>query len=93
MPADSEGSKIVTAIFRGAFPDPYFTVEDKGATRKTFHDTHEGDSPKGLTVTMGLIDIVLGWLGSSRFASSSCVHLKSVNPTPSAAAAASVTIS
>ena len=67
-PADREGIKIVTAIFRRSFPDSYFTVEDmvaegdKVATRKTFHGTHEGDfmgiPPSGRTVTMGLIDIV-----------------------------------
>jgi predicted ester cyclase len=35
---------------------------DKVATRKTFHDTHEGEfmgiPPSGKTVTMGLIDVV-----------------------------------
>jgi steroid delta-isomerase-like uncharacterized protein len=68
LPADCEGIKIVTAMFREAFPDSYFTVEDmiaqgsKVATRKTFHGTHEGEfmglPPSGKTVTMGLIDIV-----------------------------------
>jgi predicted SnoaL-like aldol condensation-catalyzing enzyme len=68
LPADCEGIKIVTSIFRGAFPDSYFTVEDmiaegdKVATRKTFHGTHEGEfmgiPPSGKTVTIGLIDIV-----------------------------------
>jgi predicted ester cyclase len=68
IPTDCEGIKIVTAMFRGAFPDSYFTVEDmvaegdKVATRKTFHGTHEsefmGIPPSGRTVTMGLIDIV-----------------------------------
>ena len=68
MPADCEGIKIVTAMFRGAFPDSYFTVEDmiaegdKVATRKTFHGTHEGEfmgiPPSGRSVSMGLIDIV-----------------------------------
>jgi steroid delta-isomerase-like uncharacterized protein len=67
-PTDREGIKVVTAIFRRAFPDSYFTVEDmvaegdKVATRKTFHGTHEGEfmgiPPSGRTVTMGLIDIV-----------------------------------
>jgi hypothetical protein len=28
LPADCEGIKIVTAMFRGAFPDSYFSVED-----------------------------------------------------------------
>ena len=68
IPADCEGIKIVTAMFRGAFPDSYFTVEDmvaegdKVVTRKTFHGTHEGElmgiPPTGRRVSMGLIDIV-----------------------------------
>jgi predicted ester cyclase len=68
IPADCEGIKIATAIFRRAFPDSYFTVEDmmaegdKVATRKTFHGTHEGElmgiPPSGRSVSMGLIDIV-----------------------------------
>ena len=68
VPSDCEGIKIVTAMFRGAFPDSYFTVEDmiaegdKVATRKTFHGTHEGEfmgiPPSGRSVSMGLIDVV-----------------------------------
>jgi steroid delta-isomerase-like uncharacterized protein len=68
IPADREGIKIVTAMFRRAFPDSYFTVEDmvaegdKVATRKTFHGTHGGEfmgiPPSGRSVSMGLIDIV-----------------------------------
>ena len=68
IPADREGIKIVTAMFRGAFPDSYFIIEDmvaegdKVVTRKTFHGTHEGEfmgiPPSGRAVSMGLIDIV-----------------------------------
>ena len=68
IPSDCEGIKILTAMFRGAFPDSYFTVEDMVAggdrvvTRKTFHGTHEGEfmgiPPSGRAVAMGLIDIV-----------------------------------
>ena len=68
IPADREGIKIITAMFRRAFPDSYFTVEDmvaegdKVATRKTFHGTHGGEfmgiPPSGRSVSMGLIDIV-----------------------------------
>jgi steroid delta-isomerase-like uncharacterized protein len=68
LPADLEGIKILTAMFRGAFPDSYFTVEDmiaegdKVVTRKTFHGTHEGEfmgiPPSGRTVNVSLIDVV-----------------------------------
>ena len=68
IPADCEGIKILTAMFRGAFTDSHFTIEnmvaegDKVATRKTFHGTHGGDfmgmPPTGRVVSMGLIDIV-----------------------------------
>jgi steroid delta-isomerase-like uncharacterized protein len=68
LPADCEGIKIVTAMFRGAFPDSYFSVEDMIAegdevvTRKTFHGTHEGEfmgiPPSGRTVNVSLVDVV-----------------------------------
>ena len=68
MPPNREGVKQVTAMFRQAFPDAYFTVEDmiaegdKVATRKTFHGTHRGEfmgvPQTGQRVSMGLIDIV-----------------------------------
>jgi predicted ester cyclase len=68
LPAGREGIKQLTAMFRAAFPDSYFTVEDmigegdKVATRKTFHGTHQGEfmgiPPTGRQVSTGLIDIV-----------------------------------
>ena len=55
-------------MFRGAFPDSYFTVEDmlaegdKVVTRKTFSGTHQGDwmgvPASGRKVSFGAIDIV-----------------------------------
>jgi steroid delta-isomerase-like uncharacterized protein len=68
VPSNCDGVKLVTAIFRQAFPDSYFTVEemvaegDKVATRKTFPGTHQGEfmgiPPTGQQVSIGLIDIV-----------------------------------
>jgi steroid delta-isomerase-like uncharacterized protein len=68
VPSNCEGVKQLTVMFRQAFPDSYFTVEDmmaegdKVATRKTFHGTHQGEfmgiPPTGQQVSMGLIDIV-----------------------------------
>ena len=68
VPSNCEGVKQLTAMFRRAFPDSYFIVEDmmaegdKVATRKTFHGTHQGEfmgiPPTGRQVSMGLIDIV-----------------------------------
>ena len=68
VPSNCEGVKQVTAMFRQAFPDSYFTVEDmlaegdKVATRKTFHGAHRGEfmgiPPTGQRVSIGLIDIV-----------------------------------
>jgi steroid delta-isomerase-like uncharacterized protein len=68
VPTNCEGVKQLTAMFRQAFPDSYFTIEDmmaeedKVATRKTFHGTHKGEfmgiPPTGQQVSMGLIDIV-----------------------------------
>jgi steroid delta-isomerase-like uncharacterized protein len=68
VPSNCEGVKQLTAMFRQAFPDSYFTVEDmiaegeKVATRKTFHGTHQGTfmgiPPTGQQVSIGLIDVV-----------------------------------
>jgi steroid delta-isomerase-like uncharacterized protein len=68
VPSNCEGVKQLTAMFRQAFPDSYFTVEDmiaegdKVATRKTFHGTHQGEfmgiPPTGQQVSIGVIDIV-----------------------------------
>ena len=68
VPSNCEGVKQVTAMFRQAFRDSYFTVEvmvaegDKVATRKTFHGTHQGEfmgiPPTGQQVSTGLIDVV-----------------------------------
>jgi predicted ester cyclase len=65
VPSNCEGVKQVTAMFREAFPDSYFTVEDmvaegdKVATRKTFHGTHRGEflgiPPTGQQISIGLI--------------------------------------
>ena len=68
VPSNREGVKQLTAMFRQAFRDSYFIVEDmiaegdKVATRKIFHGTHQGEfmgiPPTGQQVSMGLIDIV-----------------------------------
>ena len=68
VPADGEGLKQLTRIFRAAFPDGAMTIEDMIAegdrvvTRKTFRGTHSGElmgiPPTGKQVTIGLIDIV-----------------------------------
>jgi steroid delta-isomerase-like uncharacterized protein len=68
LPADREGIKILMTMFKGAFPDSYFSVEDmiaegdKVVTRKTFHGTHEGEfmgiPPSGRHVNVSLIDVV-----------------------------------
>jgi steroid delta-isomerase-like uncharacterized protein len=68
VPSNCEGVKQLTAMFRQAFPDSYFSVEDmlaegaKVATRKTFHGSHQGEfmgiPPTGQQVSMELIDIV-----------------------------------
>ena len=68
LPADREGIKILTTMFKGAFPDSYFTVEDiiaegdRVVTRKTFHGTHEGEfigvPASGRIVNVSLIDVV-----------------------------------
>lgn len=68
VPSNREGVKLVTSMFRRAFPDSYFIVEDmvaegdKVATRKTFHGTHKGEfmgiAPTAQLVSIGLIDIV-----------------------------------
>jgi steroid delta-isomerase-like uncharacterized protein len=68
LPADREGIKILTTMFKGALPDSYFSVEDmiaegdKVVTRKTFHGTHEGEfmgiPPSGRPVNVSLIDVV-----------------------------------
>jgi steroid delta-isomerase-like uncharacterized protein len=66
VPADREGLKQLTAMFRRAFPDGRMTIEDmvaegdRVATRKTFRGTHRGElmgiPPTGKAVTIGLID-------------------------------------
>ncbi len=68
VPADREGLKQLTAMFRQAFPDGQMTIEDmvaeedRVATRKTFRGTHQeelmGIPPTGQAVAIGLIDIV-----------------------------------
>ncbi len=68
VPAGVEGVRMVTALFRQAFPDGRMTIEDMVAdeetvvTRKTFRGTHQGEflglPPTGKPVTIGLIDIL-----------------------------------
>jgi steroid delta-isomerase-like uncharacterized protein len=68
VPSNCEGVKLVTVMFRQAFPDSYFTIEDMVAegdmvaTRKTFHGTHQGEfmgiPPTAQQVSIGLIDFV-----------------------------------
>ena len=68
VPADREGLKQLTAMFRRAFPDGRMTIEDmvaegdRVATRKTFRGTHQGElmgiPPTGKAVAIGLIDLV-----------------------------------
>ena len=68
VPADREGLKQLTAMFRRAFPDGRMTIEDmvaeedRVATRKTFRGTHQGElmgiPSTGKVVAIGLIDIV-----------------------------------
>ena len=68
VPADREGLKQLTAMFRRAFPDGRMTIEDmvaegdRVATRKTFRGTHQGElmgiQPTGKAIAIGLIDIV-----------------------------------
>jgi steroid delta-isomerase-like uncharacterized protein len=49
MPPGREGVKQFFAMFRSAFPDLHFTIEDvvaegdKVVTRSTWHGTHRGD--------------------------------------------------
>ncbi len=68
VPADREGLKQLTAMFRRAFPDGRMAIEDLVAegdrvvTRKTFRGTHGGElmgiPPTGRAVAIQLIDIV-----------------------------------
>ena len=68
VPADREGLRRLTALFRAAFPDGRMTIEemvaegDRVATRKTFRGTHRGAllgiPPTGRAVAIGLIDLV-----------------------------------
>jgi predicted ester cyclase len=62
-----EGFKIVTAMFKAAFPDMHVTIEeeiaegDKVATRGYFSGTHKGEfmgiPPTGKTIKISYIDI------------------------------------
>ena len=68
VPADREGVKQLTLLFRTAFPNGRMIIEDmiaegdRVATRKTFRGTHQGAfmglPPTGKPVEIGLIDIV-----------------------------------
>jgi predicted ester cyclase len=63
-----EGIKQVFTMFRSAFPDLQFTIEDQVAegdkvvSRLTARGTHQGElmgiPPTGKTVTIGVVDIL-----------------------------------
>ncbi len=68
VPPGVDGVRMVSALFRHAFPDGRMTIEDmvaegdKVVTRKTFEGTHQGDfmglPPTGKPVRISLIDIL-----------------------------------
>ena len=73
MPPGPEGSKMLVTVYRNAFPDVHFTIDeqiaegDKVVTRWTGHGTHKGElagipaTGKSATVTgMGVDRIVNG---------------------------------
>src|SRR5919205_196193 len=67
VPADCEGVKLVTAMFRAAFPNGRMEIEDmiaegdKVVTRKTFRGTHSGEfmgvPSTGKEVMLSLMEI------------------------------------
>lgn len=68
MPSDSQGVKMVSAMFLAAFPNGRMTIRDmvaegdKVVTRKSFRGTHQGElmgiSPTGKEISIDIVDIL-----------------------------------
>jgi len=68
MPPGREGVKLMTTMFRSAFPDFKATIDDiiaegdKVAIRMTWSGTHKGEfmgiAPTGKSVSFGVFDVI-----------------------------------